>query len=54
MKQLKKAWAKKSTVSLRQMKSNNHTSTTLLRTLPVWAGKGIYETFTSNNIILVA
>lgn len=49
MKQLKKAWAKK---KYTQAKSNNHT--TLLRTLPVWAGKEVYETFTSNKIILAA
>lgn len=54
MKQLKKAWAKKSiVVSLRQIKSNNHTGTKLLRTFSVWVGKGIHETFTSNKIILV-
>lgn len=54
MKQLIKAWAKKSTVvSLRQIQSNNHTRTTLLRILSVWVGEGVYETFTSNKIILV-
>lgn len=55
MKQLKKACTKKSiVVSLRQIKSNNHISTTLLRTLPVLVGKTVYETSTSNKIILVA